>query len=153
MANKDTKPQLSTHIINKFQNFTWAATGNDILDGITPFNIMFVSEMATRALAAKVDSLSMVEAGGSAMSYADAQAFLNNDASFPLDTSSCAYRLAAHSVLVDIMMGPTNPFAVAYQNCIRDLQSHLLLRLRLHYSDEGGACYHMALRILYWLTQ
>ena len=113
-ANKDTKPQLSTHIINKFWNFTWAATGNDISDRITLFNITFISEMAARALAAKVDSLSMVEAGSSAMFYANAQVFLKNDANFPPDTSSCAYCLAAHSMLVDIMMGPTNPFTVAY---------------------------------------
>ena len=118
-----------------------------------PFNIMYMSKTATRALAAKVDSLSMVEARGSAMSYADAQAFLKNDACFLPDTSSCAYCLAAHSVLVDIMMGSTNPFAVTYWNCIRELQSHLLLGLRLHYGNEGGACYHMALRILYWLMQ
>ena len=88
--------------------------GNDISDGITPFNITFISKTATRALAAKVDSLSMVEARGSAMSYADAQAFLKNDASFLPNTSSCAYRLATHSMLVDIMMGPTNSFAIAY---------------------------------------
>ena len=87
------------------------------------------------------------------MSYADAQAFLKNNACFLPDTSSCTYRLMAHSMMVNIMMGPTNPFAVAYHNCIRKLQSHLLLGLRLHYGDEGGACYHMALRILYWLTQ
>ena len=93
-ANEDTKPQLSTHIVDKFRNFTWATTGNDISDGITPFNITFVSETAARALAAKLDSLSMVEAGGSAMSYADAQSFLKNDANFPPDASSCAYRLA-----------------------------------------------------------
>ena len=117
-ANEDTKPQLSTHIIDKFQNFTWAATGNDISNGITSCNITFVSEMATRALAAKVDSLSMVEVGGSTMSYANAQVFLKNDANFPPNTSSCAYCLAAHSMLVDIMMGPTNPFAVAYRNCV-----------------------------------
>ena len=117
-VNKDTKLQLSTHIINKFRNFTWAAMGNDISNRITPFNLTFVSEMAARALAAKMDSLSMVEAGGFTMSYANAQAFLKNDANFPPDTSSCAYCLAAHSVLVDIMMDPTNPFAVAYQNCV-----------------------------------
>ena len=117
-ANEDMKPQLSTHIIDKFWNFTWAATGNDISDGIMPFNIMFISETATRALATKVDDSSMVEVGGSAMSYADAQVFLKNDASFPPDTSSCAYCLATHSVLVDIMMGPTNAFAVAYRNCV-----------------------------------
>ena len=87
------------------------------------------------------------------MSYANAQAFLKNDANFPPDTSSCAYHLATHSMLVDIMMGLMNPFAVAYQNCVRDLQSHLLLGLRLHYGDEGRACHHMALWILYWLTQ
>ena len=127
----------------------WAATGNVILDGIMLFSNTFVSETATRALATKVDSLSMVEARGSAMSYTDAQAFLKNDACFLPDTSSCAYCLAAHSMLVDIMMGPTNPFAVAYCNCIRELQSHLLLGLRLHYGNEGRACYHMALRILY----
>ena len=102
-ANEDTKLQLSTH-----------AMGIDISNRITPFNITFISKMAARALAAKVDSLSMVEAGGSAMSYANAQVFLKNDTNFPPNTSSCAYHLAAHSVLVDIMMGPTNPFAVAY---------------------------------------
>ena len=138
-ANEDTKLQLSTHIIDKFQNFTWAATGNNISDRITPFNITFISKTATRALATKV------EAGGSAMSYADAQAFLKNDASFPPNTSACTYCLAAHSMLVDIMMGPTNPFVVAYQKCMQDLQLHLLLGLRLHYGNEGGACYHMAL--------
>ena len=114
VANKDTKPQLSTHIIDKFQNFTWAATGNDISDGIMPFNIMFMSKTAARVLATKVDSLTMVEARGSAMCYADAQAFLKNDMSFLPDTSSCAYHLATRSMLVNIMMGPTNPFAVAY---------------------------------------
>ena len=91
-ANEDTKPQLSTHIIDKFQNFTWAATGNDISNRITLFNITFVSEMATRALAAKVDSLSMVEVGGSAMSYADAQVFLKNDANFLPNTSSSSVK-------------------------------------------------------------
>ena len=117
-------------------------------------NITFMSKMSARALAVKVDSLSMVEAECTAMSsYADAQAFLKNDTSFLPDTSSCTYYLATHRVLVDIMMGPTNLFAVAYCTCVRDLQSHLLLGLRLHYGDKGGACYHMALRILYWLTQ
>ena len=87
------------------------------------------------------------------MSYTNAQAFLKNDTCFLADTSSCVYQLAAHSVLVDMMMGPTNPFAVAYHNCIRELQSHLLLGLKLHYGDKGGACYHMALRIIYWLMQ
>ena len=78
------------------------------------FNITFISETAAQALATKVDSLSMVKAGGPVMSYADAQAFLKNNANFLPDTSSCAYCLAAHSMLVDIMMGPTNPFALAY---------------------------------------
>ena len=65
VANEDTKPQLSTHsIIKKFQSYTWAATGNDMADGITPFNITFMSKTATRAMAAKVDSLLMVELGG-----------------------------------------------------------------------------------------
>ena len=72
--SEDMKPPLSTHIIDKFRNFTWAAMGNDISNGIMLFNITFMSKTATRALAAKVNSLSMVEAGGSAMSYADAQA-------------------------------------------------------------------------------
>ena len=124
-----------------------------MVDGITPFNITFVSKTVTRAMATKVDSLSMVESGGAAMSYADAQSFLKNDTCFLADTSACTYCLVAHSVLVDMMMGPTSPYAVAYHHCIRELQSHLLLGLKLHYGDAGGACYYMALRILYWLMQ
>ena len=87
------------------------------------------------------------------MSYADAEVFLKNDASFPGDTASCAYRLAVHSVLVDIMMGPMAPFVVAYHQCIQALQPHLQLSLKLHYGAVGRGAYCMALRILYWLTQ
>ena len=43
-VNEFTKPQLSTHIINLFQNYAWAATGELVLDGITPFNIAFACE-------------------------------------------------------------------------------------------------------------
>ena len=152
-ADEYTKPQLSTHVIDLFRSYAWASTGEEINDGLTPFNITFVSETAAKAVAAKVQRLVAVESGGTAMSYADAEIFLKNDASFPGDTASCGYRLAAHSVLVDIMMGPTAPFAVAYRQCIQGLQPHLMLSLKLHYGAIGGGAYHMALRILYWLSQ
>lgn len=152
-ADENTKPQLSTHIIDKFRSYAWAATGNDIADGITPFNITFVTEPAARTLAAKVERLTAVESSSTSMSYADAEIFLKNDAHFPVDSPSCAYRLAAHSIMVDIMMGPTCPYAVAYRQCVQALQSHLLLSLRLQYGDAGGGAYHLSLRILYWLTQ
>jgi hypothetical protein len=42
---------------------------------------------------------------------------------------------------------------VAYRQCTQELQSHLLLSLKLHYGDVGGGAYKMALRILYWMTQ
>jgi hypothetical protein len=152
-ADEYTKPQLSTHVIDLFRSYAWASTGEEINDGLTPFNITFVSETTAKAVAAKVQRLVAVESGGTAMSYADAEIFLKNDASFPGDTASCGYRLAAHSVLVDIMMGPTAPFAVAYRQCIQSLQPHLMLSLKLHYGAIGGGAYHMALRILYWLSQ
>jgi hypothetical protein len=152
-ADEYTKPQLSTHIIDLFRSYAWAATGEELTDGITPFNITFVSETASKAVGAKVQRLVAVESGGTAMSYSDAELFLKNDAAFPSNTASCAYRLSAHSILVDIMMGPLAPFAVAYRQCTQELQSHLLLSLKLHYGDVGGGAYKMALRILYWMTQ
>ena len=148
-----TKPQLSTHIIDLFRSYAWAATGEELTDGITPFNITFMSEKASKAVAAKVQRLVAVESGGTAMSYSDAELFLKSEASFPGDTASCSYRLAAHSILVDIMLGPTTPFAVAYRQCVQALQPHLQLSLKLHYGEVGGGAYRMALRILYWLTQ
>jgi hypothetical protein len=152
-ADEYTKPQLSTHIIDLFRSYAWAATGEELTDGITPFNITFASETASKAVAAKVQRLVAVESGGTAMSYSDAELFLKNETSFPGDTASCSYRLAAHSVLVDIMMGPTAPFAIAYRQCVQALQPHLQLSLKLHYGEVGGGAYRIALRILYWLTQ
>ena len=140
-ADEYTKPQLSTHIVDLFRSYAWATTGEELADGITPFNITFVSETASKAVAAKVQRLVAVESGGTAMSYADAEVFLKNDTSFPGDTASCAYRLAAHSVLVYIMMGPMTPFAVAYRQCVQTLQPHLQLSLKLHYGDVGGGAY------------
>ena len=43
-ANEYTKPELSTHIINLFHNYAWAATRELVSDGIMPFNLMFASE-------------------------------------------------------------------------------------------------------------
>jgi hypothetical protein len=64
MADKYTKPQLSTHIINLFRSYAWAATGEELNDSITPFNITFISETAAKAMAAKVQRLVALELGG-----------------------------------------------------------------------------------------
>ena len=50
-ANKYTKPQLSTHVIDLLRNYAWAATRELVLDGITPFNLTFVSEAGAQAVA------------------------------------------------------------------------------------------------------
>ena len=50
-ANEYTKPQLSTHVINLFCSYAWAATGELVTDGITPFNLTFASETGARAMA------------------------------------------------------------------------------------------------------
>jgi hypothetical protein len=117
-ADEYAKPQLSTQIIDNFCSYAWAATGNNISDGIIPFNITFVNEPAARALAAKVEQLTAVESSNTAMSYADAEIFLKNDALFQADSPSCAYCLATHSIMVDIMMGPTALYAMAYRQCV-----------------------------------
>ena len=46
IANELMKPQLSTHIMDKFHSYTWAATGDKITDSITPFNITFMLKPA-----------------------------------------------------------------------------------------------------------
>ena len=48
------------------------------------------------------------------MSYADAELFMVDNSMFPTDTTQCGYRLKAHSVMIDLMMGEDAPFAVAY---------------------------------------
>ena len=101
-------------IINKFHSYAWAAMTNKISDGITPFNIVLMIELATRAMAAKVEWLRAVEPGGMAMTYSDAEIFLKNDSQIPANTTTCAYHLAAHNLLVDIMLIENSLFAVIY---------------------------------------
>jgi hypothetical protein len=124
-----------------------------VTDGITPFNITFASEASARAVALRVTKLVAVESGASAMSYSDAETFLVDESTFPADTTACGYRLQAHSILVDLMLGELAPFAVAYRQCVSDLRSHFELSLKVHYGELGGGAYHIALRILYWITQ
>ena len=114
IANEFTKPQLSMHVINKFCSYDWVATGNEILDGIMPFNNMFVTELAARAMAMKVECLRAVESGGMAMIYSDVEIFLKSDCHFPADSTACTYHLAAHSLLVDLMLCGNSLFAVTY---------------------------------------
>ena len=66
-ANEYTKPQLSTHIIDLFQNYAWAATGELVSDGITPFNVLFASEGSAQAIATQLNKLVTVELGSAAI--------------------------------------------------------------------------------------
>ena len=50
-TNEYTKPQLSTHVIDLFHNYAWAATGELVTDGIMPFNLTFMSKAGARAVA------------------------------------------------------------------------------------------------------
>ena len=94
IANEFMKPQLSTHINDKFCSYAWVATGNRILmDSITLFNIAFMIKPAAQAMA---------------------KIFLKNDSHFPANTTTCTYQLAAHSLLMDIMLGEHNAFTVTY---------------------------------------
>ena len=46
MADEYTKPILLAQIINAFHTYAWAVTGELVMDGITPFNIMYMIEMS-----------------------------------------------------------------------------------------------------------
>ena len=92
-ANKYTKPQLSTHLIDLFCNYAWAATSELISDGIMPFNLTFASETGVRAVATRVNKLVAVESGNAAMSYADTKLFMIDESMFPTDTTQYSYHL------------------------------------------------------------
>lgn len=61
-----------------------------------------------------------------------------DELTFPADTTACGYRLQAHSVMVNLMMGKVVPFAITYLQCIQDLCSHFEVSLRVHYGNLGG---------------
>ena len=87
------------------------------------------------------------------MSFANAEEFLQGRATFPSTTAACGHCLAAHSVLLDLMMGERAPFTVAYHQCIQQLRPHFNLSLTVHYGEVSGEAYQIVLHILFWLTQ
>ena len=46
-ADKYMQPVLLTQIIDAFHTYVWATTGELVMDGITPFNIMYAIETST----------------------------------------------------------------------------------------------------------
>ena len=114
MADEYTKPILLTQILDAFHTYVWAMTGELITDGITPLNIMYAIKPSAQAVAQKVSQLVTVESGGAAMSFTDAKKLQRNDVKFPVTMAACGHRLAAHSVMVNLMMGETAPFTVEY---------------------------------------
>ena len=88
------------------------------------------------------------------MSLTDAKEFQWSDVKFPVTSmAACGHHLTAHSVMVNLMMGETAPFAVKYWQCVQQLRPHFDLSLVVHYGEAQGDAYLMALCILYWLTQ
>ena len=65
-------------------------------------------------MATQVNKLVAVKSGSAAMSYVDAELFMVDDSTFPTNTTQCGYRLEAHSMMIDLMMGKDAPFTVAY---------------------------------------
>ena len=152
-ANEYTRPVFSTQIIDTFRTYAWAATGELVTDGITPFNVTYAIKLSACAVAQKVSHLVMVESGGAVMSFAHAREFQQGDTTFLATTAACGHHLTAHNVLVDLMMGETALFAMEYHQCIQQLRPHFDLSLAVHHGEAGGEAYQMALHILYWLTQ
>ena len=113
-ADEYSKPVLSMQIIDTFHTYTWAVTGELVTDGITPFNITYAIKKSTCTMVLKVSHLVTVESGGAAMSFTDAKQFQESNVKFPATTVACSHRLAAHSIMVDLMMGETAPFMVEY---------------------------------------
>ena len=64
MADEYTKLALLTQIINEFHTYAWAATGELVMDGITPFNITYTIKLSVHTVAQKVSQLVTVESGG-----------------------------------------------------------------------------------------
>ena len=114
MVDEYMKPVLSMQIIDAFRTYVWAATGELITDGIMPFNITYVIKKSAHAVALKVSHLVTVESRGAAMSFADVKQFQESDIKFPATTVACGHHLAAHSIMVDLVMGETTPFVVEY---------------------------------------
>ena len=114
MADEYTKLVLSMQIIDTFHTYVWAATSELITDGITLFNITYAIKKSVHAMALKVSHLVMVESRGAAMSFADAKQFQESNIKFLATTAACGHHLVAHSIMVDLMMGETAPFAVEY---------------------------------------
>ena len=79
------------------------------------------------------------------MSFADVKQFQESNVKFPVTTVVCGHRLTTHSVMVDLMMGETAPFAVEYRQCVQQLRPHFDLSLAVHYGEAGGEAYLMAL--------
>ena len=153
MADEYMKLVLSMQIIDAFCTYAWAATGELVTDGVTPFNITYAIEKSACAMALNVSHSVTVESRGAAMSFADAKQFLESNIKFLATMAACGHCLAAHSIMVDLMMGEAAPFAVEYQQCVQQLRPHFDLSLVVHYGEAGGEAYLMALQILYWLTQ
>ena len=78
-ANEYTKPVLLTQIIDAFWTYAWVATGELVIDGITPFNVTYVIKSSTHTVAQKVSHLVTVESGGAVMSFAEAHEFQHSD--------------------------------------------------------------------------
>ena len=149
-ANEYTKPMLSIQIINVFRTYAWAATGELVTNRITPFNITYMIESIACAMAQKVSHLVTVESGGVAMSFADVQEFQQSDMTFLATTTACGHCLAAHSMLMDLIVGEMALFTVEYDHqCVQQLRPHFNLSLAIHYGEAGGEAYQMALCILY----
>ena len=112
-ANKYTKPVLSMQIIDVFRTYAWAALGELVTNGITPFNITFAIKSSMHAVTLKVSHLVTVESEEVVMSFADAQEFQQSVATFPATNATCGHCLTTHSMLVDLMMGVMALFAMA----------------------------------------
>lgn len=145
-----SKPQVTVRLIGRFRDLVWAATGEDPTEGLTVFNILYATEATARAAKERVSHLSTLESGNTAMSHADSITLHSKDMVFPNTLDACVYRLQAHSILVDIMLGPANGYAVAYRTLVRDIDP---LFRQVIYSHYGNDALSICLRILYWLTQ
>ena len=153
LASEYSRPKATTALVTMLRDFRLTNVGDELTSGLSPFTMQCSGHTGAKHATKVLDSQLLLEQTSTSLSYADTEMFAVKEASLPKDEMLASDMLEAHSLVVDLVMGINHAFSIGYRNLLVGLISFMTKGLRNHHPYNPGKRLHIALRIMYYITQ
>ena len=121
-------------------------------EGLNPFSVACQGHVQSKEIIELASKQSLMEAGDTSITLADAAKFQTKDARFPRNVNQAVDKLWGFSIQVDVYLGPLHPYALALAAALTEL-CPLIVNIKSIHAGDLPYVMSIVIRIMLFIQQ